>query len=461
MTRPTVRQSAIALVLGVVVSFFSSAVWAQAQLAAPTIQPAVQVPGATKAAPAIAQVLDQGKELESQRRWAEAYALYDDTNRLNPGQTEVESRLDVAKMHFDVGRRYADSSFRRTVSSLSDTDALELYTDAANKLQSHYVQVPDWANLVNRGTSDLEIALADQTFLETNIGQINPDRVNLYLRELRKQQAQHPIHSLNDARNAVWNAAQMAQLHLTMKPAATMMEFTAAMLGGLDEYSSFLSSGQLNDLYSQIEGNFVGLGVELKAADGALLIVNVIHNSPAERAGIKPGDKIVSVGGRTTADLTTDKAAELLQGVEGSTVDLAVVTGEADPRPLTIRRQHVDVPSVDDVRMVDNDFGVGYFKLTCFQKTTNHDVDTALWQLRQQGMRSLIIDLRGNPGGLLTSAVEVADKFIDQGGIVSTRGRSSGEDYNYNAHGSAQWHMPLVVLIDGDSASAAEILSAP
>ena len=128
---------------------------------------------------------------------------------------------------------------------------------------------------------------------------MNPDRVNLYLRELRKQQAQHPVHSLNDARNAVWNAAQMAQLHLTMKPAATMMEFTAAMLGGLDEYSSFLSSGQLNDLYSQIEGNFVGLGVELKAADGALLIVNVIHNSPAERAGIKPGDKIVSVGGRT------------------------------------------------------------------------------------------------------------------------------------------------------------------
>ena len=164
MTRPTVRQSAFALVLGVVVSFFSSAVWAQAQLAAPTIQPVVQVPDATKAAPAIAQVLEQGKELESQRRWAEAYALYDDTNRLNPGQTEVESRLDVAKMHFDIGRRYADSSFRRTVSSLSDTDALELYTDAANKLQSHYVQVPDWADLVNRGTADLEIALNDQTF---------------------------------------------------------------------------------------------------------------------------------------------------------------------------------------------------------------------------------------------------------------------------------------------------------
>lgn len=460
MTRLTVRRSAGALLLGFIVSLFATAASAQSRIPLQPSQSTVQIPVSAQAAPeAIASALEQGKTLETQRRWAEAFALYEDTNRLNPGQAELEQRLDLAKIHFDIGRRYADSSFRRSTSALSDTDALELYTDAANKLQSHYVQNPDWAGLVNRGTTDLEIALAESTFLESTIGQINPDRINLYLRELRKQQAQHPVRSLNDARNAVWNAAQMAQLHLGLKPAATMLEFTAAMLGGLDEYSAFLTSGQLNDLYSQIEGNFVGLGVELKASDGALLIVNVIHNSPAERSGIKPGDRIVSVGGRSTADLNTDKAAELLQGPEGSNVNLAVVTGSEPPRQLTIRRQHVDVPSVDDIKIVDADFGIGYFKLTCFQKTTNHDVDAALWQLNKQGMRSLVIDLRGNPGGLLTSAVEVADKFIDQGGIVSTRGRSSGEDFNYNAHGNAAWRMPLVVLIDGDSASAAEILA--
>jgi carboxyl-terminal processing protease len=117
------------------------------------------------------------------------------------------------------------------------------------------------------------------------------------------------------------------------------------------------------------------------------------------------------------------------------------------------------VPSVDSIKIVDQDSGIGYFKLTCFQKTTSHDVDAALWQLQRQGMRSLIIDLRGNPGGLLTAAVEVADKFVNQGSIVSTRGRSPGEDYNYMAQGTANWRVPLVVLIDGDSASAAEILS--
>ena len=421
----------------------------------------VSVGGVTMPPSEIASAMERGQTLETQRRWAEAFALYEDTARLNYNvpHPDLDQRLDVAKMHFDIGRRYADSAFRRSATTLSDTDALEMYTDAASKLQSHYVQNPDWAASINRGTADLVIALSESNFLENNLGQINPDRVNLFERELRRQQVQHPVHSLADARTAVWNAAQMAQLHLGLKPAATMLEYTAAMLGGLDEYSSFLSGGQLNDLYSQIEGNFVGLGVELKAADGALLIVNVIHNSPAERGGIKPGDKIVSVGGRSTSDVNTDKAAEMLQGPEGSTVQLAVVTGDEGPRQLNIRREHVDVSSVDDVKIVDPTFGIGYFKLNCFQKTTNTDVDQALWQLHRDGMRSLIIDLRGNPGGLLTAAVDVAQKFVDSGTIVSTRGRSPGEDYNYQAHGTGQWRIPLVVLIDGDSASAAEILA--
>lgn len=442
---------------------------------APVVQPPVRIPSAPAPSlgsqsisnsPAaqnssIASALEKGQDLESQRRWGEAFALYEDTVRQNYGQSqpELEQRLDIAKMHFDIGRRYADASFRRSATTLGDSDALAMFTDAANKLQAHYVQNPDWAGLVSRGTADLEIAVSEQPFQENNLGQVNADRAAQFLRDLRKQQVQHPVRSLNDARNAVWNAAQMAQVYLGLRPAATMLEFTAAMLGGLDEYSAFLTGGQLNDLYSQIEGNFVGLGVELKSSDGALLIVNVIHNSPAERGGIKPGDKITSVGGRSTADVNTDKAAEMLQGPEGSVAQLTVVTGDEAPRQLSVRREHVDVSSVDEVKIIDRDFGVGYFKLTCFQKTTSQDVDRALRQLRADGMRSLVIDLRGNPGGLLTAAVEVAEKFVDSGTIVSTHGRSPAEDYNYQAHGAGQWRMPLVVLIDGDSASAAEILA--
>ena len=129
------------------------------------------------------------------------------------------------------------------------------------------------------------------------------------------------------------------------------------------------------------------------------------------------------------------------------------------PRQLSIRRRVVEVPSVDQVSIIDPQYGVGYFKLTCFQKTTARDLDTALWKLHRDGMKSLVVDVRGNPGGLLVSAVEVVDRFVDRGIIVSTRGRIAQEDYTYSAHEQGKWRMPLVVIIDQDSASAAEIFA--
>jgi carboxyl-terminal processing protease len=126
---------------------------------------------------------------------------------------------------------------------------------------------------------------------------------------------------------------------------------------------------------------------------------------------------------------------------------------------LKIRREQVEIPSIDNVQMLDGTAGIGYLRLTCFQKTTSRDLDTALWSLHRQGMTSLVIDLRGNPGGLLTTSVEVVDRFVDRGVIVSTRGRSPSEDYSYSAHAQGTWRMPLVVLIDNDSASASEIFA--
>ncbi len=492
MMRPRVTRGARALVLGAIVSLASAVTAAMSSAQSPALRPTVtytqqpaypapaysaaptfSAPPAVNAAPVqipaaalpaaspelVAETLEQGRTLEQERRWGEAFALYEDAARQNPGQPDLEQRLDVAKLHFDIGRRYADASFRRAVAMQAEAESLEIYSDAANKVNSHYVQAPDWAKLVGRGTAALEIAMTEPAFLEANRPQASADRVNLFFRELRKQLSQRPLRHRLDARDAVLHASRLAQLHLGLRPAVTVAEYTAGMLGGLDEYSTFLTSGQLNDLYSQIEGNFVGLGVELKADNGALLIVNVIRNSPAQRAGILPGDLVIEVSGQSTASLSTDQAAELLQGVEGSVVELVAVTGEEAPRRLTIKREHVDVPSVDEVKIVDKDFGIGYFKLSAFQKTTARDVDAALWQLHREGMRSLIIDLRGNPGGLLTSSVEIADRFIEQGSIVSTRGRSAGEDYNYTAQRNGTWRVPLVVLIDGDSASAAEILA--
>ncbi len=321
---------------------------------------------------------------------------------------------------------------------------------------------PDWAALVRRGTAGLEVALGEATFArQAGLGAGRPE-IDAFRQRLVQQMQSQAIGTRQQAIDAVTLAVSLARQQLRLQPTAVILEYACGATGSLDEYSAFLTADQLNDVYSQIEGNFVGLGIELKAQDGALLIVKVITGSPAERAGLRAQDRIVAVGSRTTTDLSTDQAADLLQGAEGTVVELTIQSPNSAARKLAVRRQHVEVPSIDDVKIADRENGIGYLKLTCFQKTTSRDLDAALWRLNREGMRSLIMDLRGNPGGLLTSSVEVADKFVDEGVIVSTRGRSSLEDYNYTAHKAGTWakeHLPLVVLIDGDSASASEIFA--
>ncbi len=134
---------------------------------------------------------------------------------------------------------------------------------------------------------------------------------------------------------------------------AVILEYLCGATNALDLYSSYLTPDQLNEVYAQIEGNFVGLGVELKAVDGGLAVVHVISGSPAEEAGVHTGDQIVIVDGQPTKSLTTDQAANLLQGTENTVVRMTVVFPGQQPRQLTVRRRRVDVPSVDKMAIID------------------------------------------------------------------------------------------------------------
>ncbi len=408
----------------------------------------------------VADILNRGRDFESQLRWGEAINLYEEALKDHPNDRELFGRHDLAKIHYDLGRRYHDSSFLKALATLPTRDAMSLYGEVLLKIQTHYVAEPDWRALVERGIQDLRVATQEEGFAKQNFArQPSASELQVAMNRVAGLMQGRAIRSRQDAEAVVSAAAQSVQQSLRVPMAATIFEFTSAAAGALDEYSSYLTGDQLNDVYSQIEGNFVGLGIELKAVDGALQIVKTISGSPAEKAGIRGGDRIVAVDGRATTEMNTDQAADLLQGPEGSVCRVSVVSPGAAPRQLSVRRAHVDVPSVDDVKIIDREYGVGYLKLTCFQKTTSRDLDTALWTLQKDGMRSLVIDLRGNPGGLLTSSVEVADKFINDGVIVSTRGRSKAEDFNYTARPVGTWRVPLVLLIDGDSASASEIFA--
>ncbi len=407
----------------------------------------------------VGDVLRRGRELELQGRWSEAAAYYEEAVRQHPGDDSLQRRFDFTRLHYDVCRRYADRSFRDLLSQLSLQQALDIHGEVMLKLQAHYVEMPKWKELVERGTNGLEVALTESAFLEAHGAATDSATLDAFRRELRQVIGVTVVQSRADATRAVATAAQLAWQRLRLPPAAAVLEYTCGATNTLDPYTAYLTPDQLTEVYSQIEGNFVGLGVELKAEDGALLIVRVIPGSPAEKAGVVAGDRITAVDGQPTARYSTDQAANLLQGEAGTVAVLTLARADDQPHRVAVRRERVEVPSIDSVKILDGTDQVGYLRLTCFQKTTTHDLDNALWTLHRAGMKSLIMDLRGNPGGLLITAVEVADRFVSQGVIVSTHGRNVREDFTYSAHEAGTWRVPLVVLIDKDSASAAEIFA--
>ncbi|MHB8899076.1 MAG: S41 family peptidase [Thermoguttaceae bacterium] len=407
----------------------------------------------------VGELLRLGRELELEHRWAEALGHYETALRKFPSNETFQRRLDYSRLHYDVVRRCGDESYQRLLLRLSTDEAVSLYSEVLRKIQTHYVEPPNWKSLVVHGVNDLEAAIAETAFRERNLPTATDVQIDEFRYAIRRMMAEEMAQSREAAVDAVSQIASHARQQLGAEPVAIVLECMCGAANSLDAYSTYLTPDQLNEVYSQIEGNFVGLGIEIKARDGALEILRVIPNSPAERAGLNDGDRIVSVDDQPIRNLSTDKAAGLLQGDAGSIARLAVSSRDQQTRNVSVQRQRVDVPSIDGIRIVDPSYGVGYFKLNCFQKTTAQDLDAALWNLHRTGMRSLIMDLRGNPGGLLITAVEVADKFLDNGIIVTTRGRTPQEDLSYSAHTVGTWSVPLVVLIDENSASAAEIFA--
>jgi carboxyl-terminal processing protease len=327
------------------------------------------------------------------------------------------------------------------------------------KIETYHVNDPDWNRVIHGGVDALEIAVGEPAFVDRFPQPVATNPLQLFSSQLHEFVEPRRIRSRHQARDAVAMAAHLSARHLSIPPPATIMEFTCAAISSLDGYSSYLTGDQLDEVFSQIEGNFVGLGIELKAEAQSLLIVNVIPGGPADMAGIEPNDRILEVGGKSMREISTDAAADMLKGPELSYAEIVIQRPDQTMRHFRIQRRRVEVPSVSDVKILDSLNGIAYMKLLSFQKTTSQDMDRALWALHRQGMRTLIVDVRGNPGGLLNASVEVADKFIQAGTIVSTRGRSIREDYDYQAHNVGTWRVPLLVLIDSDSASASEIFA--
>jgi len=232
------------------------------------------------------------------------------------------------------------------------------------------------------------------------------------------------------------------------------------MLLSLDPYSQLLTPKDYQDLQIHTQGNYEGLGIRIDVVDQVLTVISPIEGTPAYKAGLLPGDRIVEVDGVTTRGWTEEKAVQELRGPQGSEVTLSIAReGLSEALEVTIERRPISLSSVPYAFMLTN--GIGYVRFTQFSENGRDEIREAVRALEKQGMRSLVLDLRDNPGGLLDQAIEVTDLFLPRGAeIVATRGRMSESDRLYNARDNDDFSIhPMIVLVNRASASASEIVS--
>ncbi|RLF58794.1 MAG: peptidase S41 [Thermoplasmata archaeon] len=231
------------------------------------------------------------------------------------------------------------------------------------------------------------------------------------------------------------------------------------MVRSLDAHSSFMTEEEYSELMMETRGSFTGVGIEITIKDDVLTVVSPIEGTPAYKAGIKAGDKIIKIEDKSTKDMTMMEAVKNIRGPKGTKVKLTILReGEHKPMEFLITRDVIPLKSVRHYLLTPD---IGYVRISNFRSNTLKDLNKSLDQLeKNRKLEGLILDLRNNPGGLLNQAVEVSDLFLDSGVIVSTKGRNGSEIVEAKPNNSEKpHHYPIIVLVNGGSASAAEIVA--
>ena len=231
------------------------------------------------------------------------------------------------------------------------------------------------------------------------------------------------------------------------------------MLANLDPHSSFMGDEDFQDMQVQTKGAFGGLGIEVTMEDGFVKVVSPIDDTPADKANIQPGDLIIGIDNEGVYGLTLDEAVEKLRGKIGDPVIITIRRGKNDPFEVKIIRDEIKISSVKS-EVFDN---IGYIRLTTFSQQTTPGLVKAVQGFKKDlgdKLQGIVLDLRNNPGGLLSEAISVSDSFLELGEIVSTRGRNGNDStHHYSRPGDIINGLPLVVLINSGSASASEIVA--
>ena len=404
------------------------------------------------------RIAPQSPQYQSPRPWNSSPAR-------TPVSNEPENEWDIINRR--VGSRYSDPRVIRFVQSIGMQQGASLYQECSQLIDSRHLKPTSYSLRIRQAVMNLTAAVKNPSFVQAWRINTAPQTIQQYQQTLQQMANARPVQSQSEAINFMYQVVNVSQSRLNIPAGVVIAEFVFGAAESLDKYSSFLpatdQSAEVDELEQQtatLDESIVGIGVEIKMTEQGLRIVKILSGGPAEQAGLKSGDMILTINGQQTRGRNINQAVDLIAGQEGTPVMLGI---SRDGRPtsiVTLMRKRFVVHTVNDVKMVDSANGIGYLKLDRFAAKSSQELDQALWKLHQQGMKVLIFDVRGNPGGLLTTAIEISNKFIPCGTIVSTRGRTSGDNTSESATYKQTWKIPVVVLIDGDSASASEIFAA-
>ncbi|MCK4834642.1 MAG: S41 family peptidase [Gammaproteobacteria bacterium] len=267
---------------------------------------------------------------------------------------------------------------------------------------------------------------------------------------------------LNELRNFSDIFARVKTDYVEVVDDKTLLENAIrGMLSGLDPHSTYLNSDEYKELKIGTTGKFGGLGIQVGMEDGFVKVISPIDDTPAYRAGLESGDLIIRLDDKSVKGMTLNDAVKIMRGDPGTDIKLTVIREGADkPLPFTVTRDIISVKSVKS-RILEPNYG--YIRISNFQSKTARDLVSELSQLKKENkneLKGLVLDLRNNPGGVLSAAADVSDAFIDEGKLVYTQGRIANSDFEFNAKpGDIMNGSPVVVLINGGSASASEIVA--
>lgn len=410
------------------------------------------------------------KALEYEKRgaWLDACRCYEEMLRKDRHSSAAREGYARCYRRCQLVGRHADPLHRHLLARLNLPQALDAYEQVLATVTAAH---PDrsrttCAALFQQGLLELRLALEDPQFRQLYLAGVKPAAIQAYRDRLAAWPARRTL-SRGEARDQAMLAIRSAPRDgLPLRPLAACafaLELAAGACAALDEYSAFLTPGQFAQ--AAVRGRVAGVGLDLGVVEDRLQVVRVHGKGSAHEAGLTRGDRITRIAGIAVEDSPAEAAADRLRGEAGTPVDVEFVRpSEGGPRrSVRLVRRAVVAPSVE-ARLLALDDGspVGYLNIQQFQDSTLAEVQEALASMVGMGdpVKGLILDLRGNPGGLFKSAVAVAELFVSDG--ILAIGQSPLREYNrpFRAETGGPVQLPLVVLIDGETASAAEVLAA-